>query len=175
MENGDGVMTNPPRTDPQPAPGLGPVQAAAKQAWDVVVDVYLTKGCPNPQFNLQTTLPVQNGNILFNNNRRPGFNITFNLIDETGEGYAFPPQPKVQEACWSKVGTTCPTSGSWEVFDPRRVTGGGSSLEVYNDNPKQPGGGGLGEFRYTLRVTKDGGTNYCDLDPGGVDQNGNRQ
>jgi hypothetical protein len=46
----------------------------------------------------------------------------------------------------------------------------GTGLLVYNDNP-QPA---LGEFHYALRVTNDGGATYCDLDPGGVDTNGQR-
>jgi hypothetical protein len=29
-------------------------------------------------------------------------------------------------------------------------------------------------FKYALRVTKDNGASYCDLDPGGVDNNGAR-
>jgi hypothetical protein len=32
----------------------------------------------------------------------------------------------------------------------------------------------MGVFHYTLRVTNDGGETYCDLDPGGVDNNGAR-
>jgi hypothetical protein len=141
-----------------------------KQPWDVQVDVHLKKACPNPQFEIYTSLPVQNGNIMFENNHRPGFNIEFNLYDETGNNYVFPPQSKVKEACWSKVGTACPTSEVWEVFDPKRVTNAGSTLEVYNDNPSPS----LGAFKYTLRVTKDGGTTYCELDPGGGDMNGSR-
>lgn len=139
--------------------------------WDVEVDVYLEKACPHPQFHIHTYLPVDSkGYILFDNNHRPGFNIRFNLHDETKSGYTFPPQPKVREACWSQVGTTCPTTAKWEVFEPRRVENGGATLIVYNQNPSPP----LGEFKYALRVTKDDGTTYCDLDPGGIDNNGAR-
>jgi hypothetical protein len=56
------------------------------------------------------------------------------------------------------------------VFDPRRVENGGTTLLVYNDNPSPA----LGAFKYTLRVTTDGGSTYCDLDPGGTDSNGAR-
>jgi hypothetical protein len=69
-----------------------------KGAWDVQVDVHLTKGCPNPTFEIRSSLPESNGMLEFKNNRRPGFNIQFNLFDETGGNYVFPPQPKVREA-----------------------------------------------------------------------------
>jgi hypothetical protein len=158
------------------APGHGPTVAPAKRPWDVDIDVHLEQAGSNPSFRIHTCLPVDpaTGNILFENNHRPGFNINFNLYDETGGGYVFPPQPKVKEACWSRTGTSCPTSAIWEVFDPRRVTNGGTTLVVYNDNPTVGGSGGLGPFKYTLRVTNDGGNTYCDLDPGGSDMNGQR-
>ena len=144
----------------------------SKQPWDVEVDVYLKKACPNPKWEIQTALPVENGNIIFKNNHRPGFYINFNLYDETGSNppYTFPPQPKVKEACWSKVGSACPTASIWEVFEPLTVTPDGMILRVYNDNPAP----GLGSFKYTLRVTNDGGGSYCDIDPGGGDDNGQR-
>jgi hypothetical protein len=147
-----------------------PKTTPAKQPWDVEIDVHLTKACPNPVFELYSTLPTQNGKITFENNHRPGFNIRFNLYDETGGNYVFPPQPKVREACWSKIGSTCPSSPVWDVLDPRRVENGGTTLVVYNDNPSPP----LGEFHYALRVTNDGGLTYCPLDPVGGDQNGPR-
>lgn len=138
--------------------------------WEVEIDVHLKKGCPDPEFEISTPLPRDpNGNIIFLNNHRPGFNIKFNLHDDTHSGYTFPGQAHVRDACWSQVGTACPTSPMWEVFEPRRVVNG-TTLIVYNDNPSPP----LGEFRYTLRVTNDGGDTYCDLDPGGVDGNGAR-
>ena len=143
------------------------------QPWDVEVDIYLTKACPDPVFDIKTSLPIDSssGNIIFENNRRPGFNIKFNLHDETGSGYVFPPQPQVRQACWSQIGTSCPQSPMWQVLDPRRVTNQGRTLEVYNENPRPPVGP-LGPFKYTLRVTNDGGATYCDLDPGGDDMDG---
>jgi hypothetical protein len=152
--------------EPKPMP-----KDTAKHAWDVEVDVYLRKAGPEPEFELFTTLPTEGGRIIFENNHRPGFHIRFNLIDETGGNYLFPPQPKVREACWSQVGDTCPQSPVWEVFDPQRVENGGATLKVYNDNPRPA----LGDFAYTLRVTNDGGISYCALDPIGGDRNGSRE
>lgn len=152
----------------QGSPGQGAGGSSAKRPWDVEIDVHLTKGCPNPQFELHTPLPTSNGEIIFKNNHRPGFNISFNLIDKTGEGYTFPSQPNVDDACWSQYGTTCPTTACKDVFEPRRIKNQGMTLEVYNDNPSPPGG----PFKFNLRVTKDGGQNYCDLDPDGNNQNG---
>lgn len=153
------------------AEGKGRGSMAAKQPWGVEVDVYLEKAGANPKFRIHTSLPVDpSGNIIFENNHRPGFNVRFNLYDETGDGYLFPPDRKVKEACWSQVGTSCPRTQVWDVFDPIRVINGDQTLVVYNDNPSPP----LGQFKYTLRVTNDGGSTYCDLDPGGTDMNGQR-
>ena len=168
MENPDDVMSR--ARSQSKSGGGGPPAGPPKKPWDVEVDVYLTKACPNPTFDIYTTLPSNGGDIVFENHHRPGFNVRFNLYDETGDGYVFPPQAKVREACWSQAGTTCPTSPVWDVFDPHRVENGGATLVVFNDNPTPA----IGPFKYTLRVTKDGGATYCDLDPGGLDGNGAR-
>jgi hypothetical protein len=168
MDNPDDVLSK--ARAQSKSGGGGPPPGPPKQPWDVEVDVYLTKGCPDPKFKLTTSLPRNGDDLVFENNRRPGFNVRFNLYDETGEGYVFPPQPKVSDACWSQAGTTCPTLPVSKVFEPRRVENGGTTLVVYNDNPSPA----IGPFKYTLRVTKDGGATYCDLDPGGLDGNGAR-
>ncbi len=149
--------------------------AEAGKPWDVEIDVHLVKACPDPVFHLDTYLPIDpaTGYIQFDNNHRPGFNVTFNLYDETGAGYTFPPQSKVDDACWSQLGTACPKTAKWDVLQPRNVSPDRLSLTVFNDNPGPPNGP-LGVFKYALRVTKDNGANYCDLDPGGVDNNGAR-
>jgi hypothetical protein len=153
--------------------GRGKGKMGSREPWLVEIDVHLTKGCPNPEFKIHSTLPTKlKGKeelLVFDNNHRPGFNIRFNLIDETGEGYTFPPQRKIKDACWSKVGSECPASAVWQVLDPRNVSPDGLSLWVYNENPSPA----LGEFQYTLNVLKEGG-DYCPLDPGGVDNNGQR-
>ena len=158
---------------PEPGPACDPPKGAGapRRAWEVEIDVHLKSDGPNPNFKIVSQMPVDpSDNIIFENKHRPGFNIRFNLIDETGSSppYTFPPQPKVKEACWSKVGSNCPTTASWEVFDPQRVENSNTTLLVFNANPSPA----LGDFKYTLRVTKDGGTTYCELDPGGVDKNG---
>lgn len=171
MNNNDDVKSK-SKSESECASG-GPSSAPPSRPWDVEVDVYLTKACPDPDFYLRTSLPTDpvTDDIIFENNRRRGFNIKFNLYDETSSGYVFPPQPRVREACWSQLGTSCPKSAIWDVFDPLRVSNHGLTLEVYNRNPPAPVGP-LGPFKYTLRVTNDGGANYCDLDPGGSDNNG---
>lgn len=136
---------------------------------DATIHVHLTKGCPQPEFYLETDLPKgANGNPTFENKHKPGFYITFVLHDETGgkTPYVFALLP--DDACWSQWGTECPDQPAWEVFCPRTVNG--TTLVVYNDNPTPAGG----DFMYTLRVTNDGGKHYCNLDPGGTDSNGPR-
>jgi hypothetical protein len=150
----------------------GPEQGNPNPPNSAQIDVYLTKGCPNPKFEIVTALPKDpSGNPKFDNNHRPGFNIRFVLHDQTGSGYVFAPVP--DDACWSQWGTSCPSAPVYEVFSPLQVNG--TTLDVYNDNPPGPQpGSGMGVFHYTLRVTNDGGETYCDLDPGGVDNNGAR-
>lgn len=141
-----------------------------KNPWDAQIDVHLTKGCPNPEFDIYSNLPTQGKKVIFKNNHRPGFNITFTLYDETGENYLFPLPADFMEACWSQAGTTCPTEPVWDIFEPISVSPDRKSLVVYNDNPSPP----IGDFYYVLRVTKDDDASYCNLDPIGGDQNGPR-
>jgi hypothetical protein len=142
------------------------------------IDVTLTKGCPNPKFTLTSSdlkdYPPGSGNFQFDNKGRPGFNIHFILDDQTGDGYVFAPVP--DDACWSQLGSnSCPGKPVYDVFCPRAIGDSGKRLDVYNFNPRGPHpSGGIGPFTYTLRVTKDGGKSYCDLDPGGTDNNGTR-
>lgn len=170
MQQGD-VMNQTNEIAPHPECDNWKATGAPGKAWDVEIDVHLLTAGPNPDFEIHTHLPTDpNGHIIFENKHRPGFNIHFNLVDRTGSNppYTFPPQSKVREACWSKVGNTCPKSAAWEVFEPRHVEDHNKTLKVFNPNPCPA----LGEFMYTLRVTADGGTTYCELDPGGVDKNG---
>ena len=143
----------------------------------VFVDVFIDSITPlqhrvelsaknNPQ------LPVDNhGNIIFENDHHPGFEIHFELQGDT-QGYFFPPTPQKSDAVWSQRGSQCPDqTGVWEVFRPIRIASSGNpperrTLIVHNKNP-QPA---QGAFQYNLRVTD--GTHWLDLDPGGTNNNG---
>lgn len=109
--------------------------------------------------------------IIFHNDRHPGFDICFELKDNT-HGYFFPPTSQKNDAVWSRIGCECPKSEVREVFQPIRTeeTSPGSGelrrLVVHNSNPKPA----QGRFKYTLRVTN--GTGWKDLDPGGDNTNG---
>jgi hypothetical protein len=89
--------------------------------------------------------------------------------DPGWSGYRFP--HRADDAIWSRIGDGCP-DGSWaknEVFKPVRVVEpDGTTLVVDFRNDSY-----IGDFRYTLRVTKDDGRTYLELDPGGTGTNGN--
>lgn len=138
--------------------------------WEVIVGVKLVSDDPL-QFQIESKdLPKKgNGSLEFKNNGRPGFNISFVLTDETGQGYLWPDNAHKDEAVWSEVGTACPgPPGKSNVFHAIGVDPGRTTLRVNNPNPDPA----QGQFMYTLRVTKDNGQNYLPLDPGGVNDNG---
>jgi hypothetical protein len=142
-----------------------------KSPWDVDVDVYLYAEDHNPPFRLDSYLqPNPGGDLVFSNRRRPGFVVKFHLHDMTGEGYLFPETKDEEEALWSRAGAGCPPTNygkQWDEFFVQRITDSRQTLVVRNLN-KTPT-----KFGYTLRVTKDDGKTYRDLDPGGDNQNGN--
>lgn len=143
--------------------------------WLVDVDVYLddVTDPQKPRFHLETYLPMDpNGVITFHNRGRDGFEIRFNLIDNTGQGYLFPPPPKKDHALWSRQGRGCPPDNydrQWHEFEVVRVIEPAlETLVVRNRNET------VTEFGYTLRVTNNNGATYIPLDPGGNNQNGGR-
>ena len=152
---------------------MSKVKTQVRKAWEVVVDVYLHSETPG-DFDVESYLQSDPGSnkLVFCNNGHPGFNVTFNLHDETGLGYQFIGAPKEEDSLWSQCGSTgCPGSpGSWEVFDKKSVTvtNAGMVMKALNENPSPA----QGDFRYTINVTKDGGRTYLPLDPGGINQNG---
>ena len=161
--------------DPQPTTGArksGGLKVKAPRTVDI--DVYLQAPGSNPPFKLDSDLPGKDGNYAFKNKNHPGLIVGFHLHDELNPGYSFPDASNLQDAVWSQLGSTCPTSGIWEVFQPLSVENDGKTLMAYNENPTA-GGNGLGAFHYTLNVTKTGGPPYLALDPGGDDQNGARK
>jgi hypothetical protein len=151
------------------------------EPWLVQVDVYLSDDTTDPpEFQIESCLPrvthtVGNKNeeyLVFDNHWRPGFRILFQLhdmtnMDDPANGYRFPHQAK--DAVWSQQGDKCPTEHCTpEVFVPVRVMEpDGTTLVVDFRNETN-----IGKFRYTLRVTKDDGQNFLELDPGGTGNNG---
>ena len=138
---------------------------------DVFVDVNLRLGS-EPPFELETgdlrTGP--DNRLYFKNNRFPGFRVHFRLNDPDNL-YAFP-TPNIPdhlgEALYSVDEARCPKEkGQWHEFKAESVRQNGLELVVRNMNETET------EFGYTLRVTKDGGQNYLDLDPIGTNQNCN--
>ncbi len=138
--------------------------------WLIQVDVYLEDAASDPaKFRLESCLPMDlQGVITFHNRGRPGFEILFNLIDETNSGYCFPPNRKRDDALWSRQGPGCPPKDygqQWDQFEVVRVVEPDrTTLVVHNKNDF------VTEFGYTLRVTNDGGVTFVDLDPGGLNQ-----
>jgi hypothetical protein len=152
-----------------------------KDAWEVVIDVYLNSVGPAPDyqanFDIQTCLPTEldgidpNPHVYFFNEGRPGFNIMFRLFDNTnggaGSNYRFPKNK--DDAVWSQLGETCPTAACDDVFPNKHtVVQDATTLVVFNPNQE----GCLGEFRYTLNVSIGGDAPYVHLDPGGNNMNG---
>lgn len=152
---------------------------APKSTWLVDVDVYLEDAGDAetgiaPRFRLETCLPMaRNGPsemIAFHNRGRHGFEIRFNLIDETNSGYRFPPTNARHHALWSMEGECCPPDNygqQWPQFTATRVIEPDlTTLVVRNLNESTT------RFGYTLRITKDGGRSYVNLDPVGDNHNG---
>lgn len=145
-------------------------EESVKSPWDVDVDVYLYAEDHDPPFRLDSYLQEEpGGNLVFNNRRRPGFIVKFHLHDETGEEYYFPKANDEEKAMWSQMGEGCPPAncGQWEEFKVQRIINNRQTLVVRNLNKTKT------KFGYTLRVTKDDGKTFRDLDPGGENQNGN--
>ena len=145
-------------------------EESLKSPWDVDVDLYLYAEDHDPPFRLDSYLQAEpGGDLIFSNRRRPGFVVKFHLHDETGEDYSFPKPSDEHEAMWSKAGEGCPPadSGQWDEFKVQRIINNRKTLVVRNLNKT------ITKFGYTLRVTKDDGKTYRELDPGGENQNGN--
>ena len=142
-----------------------------KSPWDVDVDVYLYSEDDDPPFRLDSYLQGTPGSdLIFHNRRRPGFVVKFHLHDETGQGYLFPKEKDEEDALWSRMGDGCPPDNygkQWDEFKVQKIINGRQTLVVRNLNKTKT------HFGYTLRVTKDDGATYRDLDPGGDNQNGN--
>lgn len=114
--------------------------------------------------------------LTFENCGHDGVDIDFVLTDATGQNYTFPPDSEKREAVSSQHGATdlCPEQGTSEVLMPVSVTGANNNtLRVHNPNQDRPGRPKLtGPFSYVLWLTKDRGSTYISLDPGGNNMNG---
>ena len=152
---------------PSPSAVRKRLRALARDPWKCEVDIYLQPQGSDPPFELQTCLEMNSAKrIIFKNRRRPGFIIRFRLHDDLNPGYHFPSDPT--QAVWSQAGPDCPQAQAWEVFEPVAVEDSGMTLVVYNENPKPA----IGNFKYSLRVTRGNGPPFLLLDPGGTDSKG---
>ena len=170
-------MTDVILTDPQPeTASQAHKEGRPARPWTVEVDVYLEDEGPPAQFHLDSSLPKgPNGDLIFQNNHRPGFNIEFHLIDLTGKGYLFPKPADLKDSIWCERGTaSCPTSAVDDILTPRNVSPDRKTLTAYTEKPDENHGGPIGPFRFTLNVTKTGEPPFLPLDPGGDDQDGAR-
>jgi hypothetical protein len=161
--NRDEVMSK-PETDAKPAKAAP--DPFANTPWTIDIDVWLEREGSDPPFRLETYLGRnRNGDIIFENHRRDGFIINFNLRDPYNTGYLFPADK--DEALYSAAGAACPSAkGQWGPFKAESVTNGNRTLVVRNlNNGKQI-------FGYAMQVTKTGGRPFLLLDPGGDNQNG---
>jgi hypothetical protein len=115
-------------------------------------------------------LPTGPDGLIFVNDHFPGFQISFVLIDDTHQNYAFPPNSSKDMAVSSVMGANqCPPQKTSDVFQIVGVSGtNNNTLTVLNTNKDKL----VGIFSYVLWITNDGGKSYVPLDPGGVNQNG---
>ena len=138
--------------------------------WEVDVDVYVYAEDHDPPFLIESYLQTkENGNLQFHNRGRDGFNVRFTLHDRSGEGYQWPRPNEVDQALRVHQGECCPPEDCepWDQFEPKNITQNRTVLTVRNLNEYEA------KFYYTLRITKDDGATYRDLDPGGDNWNGN--
>ena len=131
------------------------------------VDVTVVLDVNNdPKFYFQTSQPMTGKDHLkFKKGKQDGFLINFNLQDPNNV-YSF--GRSLNEALYSQSQASCPTtSGQWDQFKAYAIVNGGMTLQVHNKNQT------MQDFGYTLRVTRDAGANYLDLDPIGTNENSN--
>jgi hypothetical protein len=142
---------------------------SAGPPWEVDVDVYVHAEDHEPPFEIESYLQAQkDGNLQFHNRGRHGFNVRFTLHDLTGEGYQWPRPNEVNQALRSQEGDGCPgtTCGQWDQFEAKSIIQNRKVLIVRNLNEYEA------KFGYVLRITKNDGQSYRDLDPGGDNWNG---
>ncbi len=144
------------------------------------IKVYLTDVGNNnePTFHLRSNLPSHGGGnhpvFEFKNNGLSGFELTFELIDQTnngmGSGYQFAMDEN--DAVWSQLGSDCPDRAVVPAVFTHPTRTDDTTLVVINENPDTGKGAGQGQFQYTLNVSQDGNPPYVHIDPGGKNMNG---
>lgn len=146
--------------------------ARGHDSWEVDVYVYLHSDQAG-DFTVESYLQSNPNNtkLIFYNRYHPGFFVKFHLIDEHNLGYRFPLPSNREDALLSQLGSTCPTieDPHWDVFDKRSIQVlDNLTVRAFNPNEDPV----LGDFQYTLNVSKDGKPPYLPLDPGGTNNNG---
>ena len=140
---------------------------------DVNVKVVLHAPGSNPPFHFESNdLPIGNKDVIYFSNcgKFKGFRVHYELDNSKNPTFLFPTQQTngpdhLGMALWVEQSSSCPNHAcKWDVFEAKNVTNGGLTLIVKNTNED------VAEFFYTLRLTN--GTDWLDLDPGGMNQNG---
>jgi hypothetical protein len=151
----------------------------------VTVTVTLERANPLKYEMTSTNLPIKKIKhkgkdepvLRFNNNQdgqfHDGFEVTFNLVDQTGENYGFflgnSPHPDPDDAIWVKEadsGGHCPTAKcNWAGFNPTSASR--DKLVVVNPN------GHLQYFGFALLLSRPNETSpSVTIDPIGDNQDG---
>ena len=139
------------------------------------VTVVLGSPGSRPPFHFETNdLPLGEDNLLtFVNRRFPGYIIHYDLDDALNPGFRFPNAnvpDHLAEALYVHAGRRCPTRKShWPQFWPMQVSDDCKTLQVRNENLASA------DFAYMLRLTKDGGKSWLELDPVGNNKNGSTE
>lgn len=140
------------------------------------INVVLTPVAASPewphgiQFALQSPL-LEDGKLVFHNRGKPGFKLSFNIVDAEATGFLFPRDKA--KAMWVKkvadVGEDCPAAPMyWDKFEANKVDPGNRVLRVFNRNDAEE------LFKFTLLFTRTPEENgpCIDFDPIGDNRNG---
>lgn len=140
-----------------------------------VTVIYKPGANPNVEL-VSDDLPIVDGNLVFKNDGNDGFFVRFNLDPTSLKEYCFPNAKEKSLFVQVNQGVTgeCPGEGSWDGFRPHKLDLHNKTLVVFNKNGKLPNNKREERFSFTLRVNKDkfSDSDFLDLDPGGINQNG---
>jgi hypothetical protein len=149
----------------------------SRKANQVDVNVHIIRDATQPngvRFSMSSGLG--NGDELtFDNKGRPGFDIKFKVVDDTGDGYLFmdfdPPNDK--DPMWVKKiqdrGESCPVKGDhWPIFSTTELQDSNTVLLVHNKNNSKQ----LFKFALMFSKTPHQAPYEIMYDPIGSNQNG---